>query len=417
MKMDFRLFSVLVVAVLTLSACSKQRTAASSFTQSKTECLGDVAPNRFLVKYFNGHTEMVEAESKDAFINGFLSDNLAEIEYAEHDFVVRAAPMNSPIAIPSSGFADNWGPRRVAADSLWQAGIRGEGVTVAVIDSGMDLTHVQLRDQVAVNAAEIEGNGIDDDRNGLVDDYRGYDFADRQPLKGDSQFHGTHVAGIISASHRDSSAEALGYTQGIAPAAKILPLLFLKGESGYISDGIAAIFYAAQRGARVINASWGGPDCSQSLKDAISQMHEKDVIFVSAAGNESSNIDRYASFPGSLNLPSQITVGSTDSQDLMSHFSNYGQLNVHLFAPGSEIVSTYPGDRLASLSGTSMAAPMVAGAVALLLSAEPSATTEQIREALYNSATRRSFYLNASKGRMDLTQALNHLRAAMARTN
>jgi subtilisin family serine protease len=175
-------------------------------------------------------------------------------------------------------------------------------------------------------------------------------------------------------------------------------------------NGVYAIQYAVKRGAKVINASWGGAGCSRSLKETIAGLQAQGVIFVSAAGNDSSNIDRTPMYPASLDYAAQIVVGATGDHDHMAEYSNYGAQHVHIFAPGSEIVSTYPGGGLASLSGTSMATPFVSGAIALLLSAQPTADVVKIRQALYASAIKRGEYINASQGRMDLTQALNFLR-------
>jgi serine protease len=139
------------------------------------------------------------------------------------------------------------------------------------------------------------------------------------------------------------------------------------------------------------------------------------VTFVAAAGNDHSNVDKYKEYPASLNLAAQITVGATGAYDDLASYSNYGSLAVHIFAPGTSIVSTIPGHsghpdgELAPLSGTSMATPFVSGAVALMLSAVPSATTAQIRAALYQSAAKSNSYLNASKGRLDLADAIAKL--------
>jgi len=419
MKMDFRPIA-LAMCVLVLSACGQQRTASSVFQKAGEECTSDILPKRFVVKYFDGRIEAVEAASKEEFISGHLSENLSRIEFAEHDFRVSVSNSEFRASTETTTHVDNWGVERVNAAALWQQNVRGEGVTVAVVDTGMDLTHPQLRKQLATNPAEMgldaqgrdrSTNGIDDDGNGFVDDWGGYDFARNRPLIGDYTGHGTHVAGIVAAAHSDVQARPASYVQGIAPSAKILPLAFLdESGSGSMLNGVYAIRYAVTRGAKVINASWGGTNCSRALRDTIAGLEAQGVIFVAAAGNDEQNVDRYPSYPASLDLPAQIVVGAVGGLDYMAQFSNYGRSRVHIFAPGSEIGSTFPVGKMARLSGTSMATPFVTGAIALLLSAEPTADVRKIRQALYASAYKRSEYLNASQGRMDLTHILTELR-------
>lgn len=411
MKMDLQKIA-LSVSLLTVTACGQQKTSSQSFAKPAEECVADVVPGQFIAKFKDGSIHVVKAVTTESFLKGYATEHLEEIQFSEPDYFVRQN--SSPTAqAEAPTTADNWGPSRIGADELWAAGIRGSGVIVAVVDSGMDLTHPSLKNQVAVNPNEVPGNGVDDDHNGIVDDVGGVDFLTNKPLKGDYQMHGSHVAGIIAAEHSDNLATNETYVQGVAPEAKILPLAFLNSDgNGLISDGVRAIKYAVTRGAKVINASWGAPVCSKSLLDTVNSLASKNVIFVSAAGNDSTNIDRNKEYPASVNAPTQITVGATGFNDLLAEYSNYGLSSVHIFAPGTSIISTVPGG-MASLTGTSMATPFVAGAVALLLSAEPTATPAQIRQAIYASAYKQSTYINASNGRLDLRHALTELRHLM----
>lgn len=413
--------TVILLANL-IAACNSERPAARLFQETSVECAGDAIPNQFLVKFKNGSVEVISAPSKVALINGFLTDHLNTIAYAEHDFKVHTSTGGlSPFA--SKGTADNWGAKKIHAESLWQEGIRGSTVTVAIIDSGMDVNHPQLRYRLAKNSGEVglddqgrdkASNNTDDDKNGLIDDVSGYDFVANRPLDRDYTYHGTHVAGVIAAEHSDSTANSASYVQGLAPEARLLPLAFLDDQgSGNISDAVRALNYAVSRGAQVINASWGGTQCSRSLADAIASLDGLNITFVAAAGNERLNIDRQLTYPASLDLPALLTVGASGQNDYMADFSNYGLKSVHLFAPGVDIISTVPGG-MGTLSGTSMATPFVSGAVALLKSAVPNATNAQIRTALYQSAVRYSDYLNASQGRLDLKEALQQLRQLRA---
>ncbi len=415
---DCRRFVGVIFALISLSACGKQRTSSAVFEKAGEACEADALPNSFVVKYFDGRLDRVPASSKQEFIDGFLTEHLPEISFAEHDFKVQTADVVRVLA-QDVRYADNWGASRVNAPALWQKNIRGAGVTVAIVDTGMDINHPQLRKQLATNAGELgqdkQGkdkatNGIDDDGNGFVDDSGGWDFTTNKPLLKDHTGHGTHIAGIIAGAHNDVDAQSATYVQGMAPSAKVLPLAFLdENGSGTMLNGVYAIEYAVKRGAKVINASWGGSGCSRSLKEAIAALENDGVIFVSAAGNNSTNIDRTPMYPAALDYAAQIVVGATGEQDHMAEYSNYGPLHVHIFAPGSDIISTFPGGKMASLTGTSMATPFVTGAVALLLSNNPEASVADIRQALYSSASKKSEYLNASQGRMSLGQALTFL--------
>lgn len=417
---------VLTGITLTLTACGEPKESVSGFQKAISDtCASAAKPQQFIVKNRDGSVEVVHAESQEAFISGYMKKNAGRIQFAEHDYAVQipkevkaAAAGSSPVT------ADNWGVARIGADKLWANNIFGSQVVVAVIDSGVDISHPKLQPQIYYNAGEFgpdgiggrkENNGIDDDGNGYVDDYSGWNFTVDQPLVGDNQYHGTHVAGIIAAYHTDQVAQSAPYVQGVAPQAKILPLAFLDSQgSGIMSDAVRAIRYAVARGAKVINASWGGSVCSFALREEIAALAEKNIAFVAAAGNDSSNIDYYPEYPASLNLPAQITVGATGEFDYMAQYSNYGSRSVHIFAPGSNIISTLPRNSIGLLSGTSMATPFVVGAMALLWSAAPTATVDQIRHALYNSAVHYSDYKNVSQGRMDLTQGLSELQKLMA---
>ena len=422
MKKDFLHLVVGGIGVLALSACGQIQATTDSVNTASAACSGSAIPKQYIVKHLDGSVKVIHAESDEALVNGYMKANAGTIDYAEHDFMVTAAlPVQQETTNNTTTTADNWGVIKVEADKLWAQNVRGTGVVVAVVDTGMDLTHPQLQNQVFINSGESgldskgnakSSNGVDDDSNGYIDDYIGYDFVpdQPQPLQGDYGYHGTHVSGIVAAAHQDTVAQSEPYVQGVAPGVKLLPLSFLGADgSGSMGHSVLAIQYAVKAGARVINASWGGPVCAQSLKDEITNLSAKNVIFVTAAGNDSADVDTSPSFPASLDLAAQITVGATGDHDYMAQYSNYGTKSVHIFAPGTNIVSTLPGGQMGFLSGTSMATPFVTGAVALLLSAMPEATADQIRSAIANSALHNPEYLNASQGRMDLAQALAQL--------
>ena len=246
----------------------------------------------------------------------------------------------------------------------------GDGVIVAVLDSGVDFAHPDLAGAEWTNAGEICGNGVDDDGNGYVDDCRGWDFVndDNAPWDGNNHFHGTHVFGIIAA-RRDN----VGIV-GVAPLATIMDLRVLDiAGSGRTSGFAPAIRYAVDNGAKVINMSLGSnPGASRlgfgSVEQAIDYARANGVVVVAAAGNSNVNIDILPVWPASfaMDYENVMAIASTDYADQRSSFSNYGNATVTIGAPGSRILSTMPNAEWSYASGTSMAAPMVAGGLAVL---------------------------------------------------
>lgn len=239
-------------------------------------------------------------------------------------------------------------------------------VVVAVIDTGVDDTHEDLWDNMWVNEKEIPGNGIDDDGNGYVDDVYGVDIVAGRGSGSDDHGHGTHVAGVIAADNN---------FKGIIGVAFNTRIMSVKAgmSSGYFhQDAIAkAILYAYNNGADVINMSFGGSACSIAVQDALEKAYTRCVL-VASAGNDGMPNEGLISLPNyPAALPYVLGVMSVDRSGVESSFTNYDSIaynNVEyeLYAPGENIVSTIPGDRYATWSGTSMAAPLVSGMAALL---------------------------------------------------
>ncbi len=260
---------------------------------------------------------------------------------------------------------------------------------VAVIDTGVDYNHPDLKANIWTNTREIAGNGKDDDGNGYVDDIHGYDFVNRDGNPMDDHFHGTHVAGTIAAVG-DNGIGVVGVV-GTNWNVKIMALKFLDGGGGgYESDAISALNYAVANGADISNNSWGGLGFSAAFQTALQNAATKGHIFVAAAGNDGWNNDRDAFYPASYNVSNVVAVAATDRFDNLAWFSNYGTQSVDLAAPGVDIYSTFPTtmtpamqeaglpEDYATISGTSMAAPHVAGVMALVMSAHPEFTYEQV---------------------------------------
>ena len=264
---------------------------------------------------------------------------------------------------------------------------RGAGVTVAVVDSGAKLDHPDLGPNIWTNFGEVPGNGADDDRNGFVDDVHGVDVTTATPGQdlSDGAGHGTHVAGIIAAAQN-----GLGVV-GVAPKAKIMVVKMLDAGLGGTTAGAAAgIRYAVANGARIINLSLRGTAPDPQLTEAIALAAQANVLVVAAAGNDSRDIDAQPVYPASIPAANLVSVAATTPEDGrgLADFSNYGQLNVQLAAPGDTILSASNSGGWIEESGTSMAAPMVTGVAALMLAANPRLGAADLRALLVQNAVR-----------------------------
>jgi subtilisin family serine protease len=285
-----------------------------------------------------------------------LADDITDEQYFPSEWGLHNTGQTLSGVKTTTGVAD------VDIDGLEALRItRGDGdVVVAVIDDGVDFSHPDLDDRAWTNPGETPNNGVDDDDNGFVDDVNGWDFCDDdrtvQPASGEG--HGTHVAGTIAASLNGSGA------LGVAPGIKVMALRFIDdGTCGTDDQAVAAIDYAARFGVPIINASWGGEGASSVLDLAIAQ---SGALFVAASGNAGLDLDapKNQFFPAESNLPNVISVGAIDQRGVRAGFSNYGAASVDLVAPGTNILSAYPGG-YAWIDGTSMAAPHVSGVAAL----------------------------------------------------
>ena len=291
-------------------------------------------------------------------------------------------------------------------------------IVVGVVDTGIDYNHPDLKDSMWVNPGEIAGNKRDDDGNGFVDDVYGYDFInnDSDPMDDFGfmdTYHGTHVAGTIAATINNSVGVA-----GIASnAAKLMALKIFNGD-GYTStlSIITAMNYSAMmrdRGIdiRVLNNSWGGGDYDSLEADAIKNVSDAGIMFVAAAGNDANDNDENPFYPANYGFAGMVSVAASDNRDELADFSNYGGTTVHLAAPGVDILSTQQGGRYQYLSGTSMAAPHVSGALALAWAAHPDVPMAELRDKLFASVDRISSLagLVSTGGRLNVNNLLTAL--------
>lgn len=345
----------------------------------------------------------------------------SDIEYVEPNFIlkkveeatsrVNAQSYEQILSTVNDYSAGSYSQSRlnVGVDEVWaemtMSSNQGPPV-VAVIDTGVDYNHTVLRQAEALwtNPLEIPNNGIDDDGNGYIDDYYGWNFNFNQNLPWDDEGHGTHVSGIVAGLSFD-------IYENPTPKAKIkvMALKFLGSDgSGDTADAIKAIDYAIHNGAQIINASWGGESYSRALHDALTRAYNSGLFVVTAAGNAGSNNDVKPIYPSSLSIPGLISVAACNGFDRLASFSNYGVQSVHIAAPGVSIASFYPNNLYGYSSGTSMAAPFIAGLGALLLREAPHLSGFQLKEIILNSVQASELYSQKlyTSGRVDAIAAL-----------
>lgn len=347
------------------------------------------------------------------------------VEYAEPDYLVASASTVTPNdtnfdalwALHNTGQTGGLADADIDAPEAWSIGTGSRDIIVGVIDSGVDYNHPDLQANIWMNPGEsgLDGNGndrasngIDDDENGFIDDVRGWDFMDHDAAPEDYWMHGTHVAGTLGAEGNNSS-----YVAGACWQVSLIPIKAVdfdaNGGSGFISDVADATYYATDMGARLTCNSYGGAAYSRVMEDAIRDANENGVLFIASAGNESRDTDANWRYPSCYDLPNIICVGATDHNDELATFNypwtpyddadtNYGFETVDIFAPGTFIYSTYPTyltsgmsrsgipTNYGQLSGTSMSAPLVAGACALLMSEAPGLSHLQIKDVILGTA-------------------------------
>ncbi len=310
-----------------------------------------------------------------------------QVEYIEPNFIRRASAVPNDPDYPRLWAMKNTGQTGstlpilpdIGAEAAWDVTTGSESVIVAVIDSGVDYNHEDLAANIWQNPGECDGDGVDDDNNGFIDDCHGIDTVEDDSNPMDEAGHGTHVAGIIGAVGNNGIGIA-----GLAWRVKILPCRFLDSQgSGADADAIECFDYLAllkQRGENIIasNNSWGSGENSRALADAIRAQRDLGILNVAAAGNDTQqDVDLIPQYPCAYDIANVMCVASAyDSVDI---FSNFGRGTVLLGAPGYGIYSTIPGNRYDGKDGTSMATPHVTGALVLLAAQDPARSIWALR--------------------------------------
>lgn len=426
---------------------------ASCLLLSLNAALANTTPNELIVKLKPGHSlpQLENVKSvQNLFENVYVlrTKNLDKLEaslknnssviYTERNFhserrslptPVPGSAINKAFPLADSQFNDPYIGRVWAFQDAAQFGVsvnaayKAYGTTnttpviVAVVDTGVDTQHEDLKDVIWVNKNEIPANGIDDDNNGYIDDINGINTLVRDAngkatmnIK-DTHSHGTHVSGTIGARQNNGIGIA-----GIASNVKIMGIRTVPNDGDETDVDVAEAFiYAAKNGARIINCSFGksSNEGRNLIPDTLKYIGDKyGVLVIAAAGNDSSDIDKNLTYPASFNSDNLLIVASTQSNGKMSGFSNYGFINVDVAAPGTNVYSTTPGNKYESMSGTSMATPTTVGVAAEILSHNPNLTVAELKSVLIRSVTKVDTFKTkmVSGGRIDLLKGIETAR-------
>ena len=267
--------------------------------------------------------------------------------------------MNDPL------MHEKWDLKKTNTPSAWRFSKGSRNIVVAVIDTGIDINHPDLKNNIWRNPGEIPDNNKDDDNNGFVDDIHGWNFAGDNNKVYDTHGHGTHIAGIIGA----EGGNGIGLS-GVAPRVSLMALKYYSptdNGKNNLNNTIKAIQYAVDNGAHIINYSGGGLEKNKEEKEVIRKAEKKSILFVAAAGNEKSNTDKKGYYPANYQLSNILPVTATDPSDHILKSSNWGKKTVHKSAPGIDILSTIPGAKYGRMTGTSQATAVATGAAVLIM--------------------------------------------------
>ncbi|MFN3821040.1 MAG: S8 family serine peptidase, partial [bacterium] len=387
--------SLLILEPLRLPLNAKQHPMLKGIVRL---IISDTLQTSTIIRYLRNHPEVIwienEPQRKTAVIDKPNAIHFSEIPILETD-----APPNDPL-LPAQ-----WYLFAISALAAWDYTKGDSSVIISVVDIGIDLNHPDINGKIWSNWRELSGEeGIDDDDNGFVDDIYGWDFYDNDPdpRAENNDPHGTHVAGLAGAMTDNGYGIA-----GVGWKCQLMPLR--AGTGTTILRGYEAIIYAAEMGAKVINLSWGGETPSNVERIAIEYAQQKGAIVVSAAGNLFGTGTPFPYYPAGYQ--STIAVGALDSRDQRAFFSNYGYW-VDVYAPGSDILSLFPNAQFGHLSGTSMATPLISGALALTWSRFPHWSPEQIKWQILTTGD--SIVSSDTNGSMITVKKLNLARALWA---
>ncbi len=425
------LYLIIILLIITNFYFNLTVTTAKKIDLSKIRQTDEI-----LVKYKNNQEIVKIKVPQSADFDKLLKaySEMPDVEYAESNYTYQAT-----IIPTDSYFTNQWYLQKIKAVQAWNTIRESPKIVIAILDSGVQIDHPDLKSNIWINKKEIAGNNKDDDKNGFIDDVNGWDFVNNVPdpspkfLSGFSEagiLHGTIVAGIAAASGNNAAG-----ISGVTWQAQLMPLKVLDDTgAGNTLQVVKAIDYAIANGADIINLSFVGEGFSKSLDDAIKRAYDKGIIVVAAGGNEpgqgeGNNLDQLPMYPvchdGTNGDNRVIGVAATDTMDQKAFFSGYGFKCIDIAAPGISVFSTmaysptnYIGDKPFNKyydgywSGTSVAVPMISGAIALIEAANPSLDRNEVVKILLDSSDNinplnPNFLNKLGKGRLNLELAVN----------
>lgn len=326
---------------------------------------------------------------------------------------------NEPSALFNDpAIKEAWGLKKSDAARAWSLSKGSKDIVVAVIDTGIDVNHEDLKKNLWNNPGETgkdalgrdkSTNGIDDDNNGFIDDVHGWNFVSNNNDLTDNHGHGTHIAGIIGAEAGNGKG-----ISGIAPEVSIMSLKYFDPKvsgTDNLRNTIKAILYAVKNGAHIINYSGGGVDFSKEEKEAIQIAEKKGILFIAAAGNERTNSDKNHYYPADYGLSNIISVTAIDPSTEVLSSSNYGTTTVDIAAPGQNILSTLPGNSYGLMTGTSQATAFVSGAAAIVMAHKHSFNVADIKKYILSTGDAQASLLSKTRTsrKLNLYKALTIL--------
>jgi len=369
--------------ILTMRAGEALNTDAllRAYSSAQVEVLNE---RSMVVRFPEGETVDLEAVAQSMTNDRRVQAVEANMIYRLDDTLPNDPDFNKLYGLRNDGASGGVQGADLGMIKAWDFSTGSASVVIGIIDSGTDYNHPDLADNIWKNPGETgvdsngldrSTNGVDDDANGYVDDWHGWDFFNNDNNPMDDNSHGTHVAGTIGGRGNNGRGVV-----GVNWSVSMVPIKVFSGAGESSADIlIKGIDYATALGLVATNNSWGGGGFSDAMLAAIQRANDKGILFVAAAGNNSSNNDNVAHYPSSYDVPNIISVASTDRKDALSSFSNYGVKSVHVAAPGSDIWSTVPNNGYGLKSGTSMATPHVTGLLALLKARYPALDAQAMK--------------------------------------
>lgn len=320
-------------------------------------------------------------------VESYLKINGEKIAFIEPNYKIKTT---QTLRLRDSTNNDSFLFQQIGGFAAWNRGYRGQNILIAIIDSGVAIEHPVLKSNIFRNQNEIANDGVDNDRNGFVDDIHGWNFSNNSNQVYDEVGHGTAMASLITGA------------SGLAKEAKLLTLDIMSDDTGSEYDAKRAVDYAIQMQARIINNSWS-TSCSHYLASAFQQYASSNVIFINAAGNNPIDVYKNQVMLSSIVLPNFINVGSLSNSNQVSLFSGFGQsINMWTYGEDISVLSVVEPTQMMTTSGTSLSAALVSGAVALVWSAHPNESASEI----ISRVMRSSRTINGKK-HLSIQQAIN----------